>query len=554
MTSVRGIARRVIPQAARDWINTRWVVRWARIRYRNSRVIAPNLRRQLAWRATRPAILASGARILVPLIETSHYQYYQILALAKALQLRGAEVRVLLCDSVLDGCELRNSRRHESDQCLGCRANARDFTGMFGLDVVRLSQAVSAEQRAQLRALARDVSRAYPARHEYKGVDVIGMTNDSVTRFFYGDVPPEGSAALVFQRERSLYSAFVGVDVAERMHQEWKPTALMNSMSVYSDWAPYAQYFRKRGIPYHLVAMAPYDFRSVMLNYEELYEGTERFAKWRASRRSPLLEPEELRALDAFLDQRFAQGGGFERHWGWFAEGSALRERADRTKRNIFLFSNLSWDVGINYEGTLFRDVHDWVLTTVEAVAGRDDCHLYVKIHPEESYGSAHTEHGVAQAIRARYPVLPPNVTIITPEEKVKPYELFPVIDLGVVYNGTIGLEMMLRDIPVVATGAAPYSGFGFCLEPRTRAEYADALLGRVTPPVPDREVLRLFAYFYFIKTHIPFHLTRQVYFDDFKGYAFERLDDLLPGRDRYLDHLCKCILHPDTTVIEAWQ
>lgn len=554
MAFPRRIVRRVIPDPARKWVIDRWLVRWAKIHLRNSRVIAPALRRQLAWRGAPVPSPASGARILVPLIETSHYQYYQILALAKALQLRGAAVRILICDSTLDGCELKNSRRTDWDPCLTCRMNARDLVGLFGLDVVRLSDAVTAEQRRAARARAAEIAAGYPTRFEYKGVNLIGMTNESVTRYYYGDVPAEGTPALEHQRVRSLYSAMVGVDAAEAMHREWAPTALVNSMGVYADWTPYLAYFRQRGVPYDLVTMAPFDLRAVMFNYDELYSGTSRFERWRRSRSSAYLDPSEKAALDAVVAARFSVGGGFEQRFGWFDDGaSEVTRAADRTKRNIFLFSNLYWDVGINYEGALFDDVIAWVLKSVEILAGRPDCHLYIKTHPEEAYGSAHSERGVADAIRARFPTLPANVTIIPPQMKVRPYELFPLIDLGVVYNSTIGLEMMLKGITVVAAGAAPYGGHGLSCEPKTVEEYADVLLGCLAPARPDPRLVELFAYFYFIKSQIPWRLTPQVYFDDFKGFTFDRLDDLLPGHDRYLDHLCDCILAPERTVVEAW-
>ena len=517
-------------------------------------MLRPRLRRQLSW-ATAPAVISpSQARVLVPLIQTSHYAYYQILALAKALQLRGASVRILICDSTLDGCELKNSRRRDSDPCLTCRHNARDLVGLFGLDVVRLSDLITDTQTRRLREYAAALVSEYPSEHEYKGVEIIRMTNESVTRHYYGAVPSADSPDLRSVRERYLYSALVGVDIAEHQHREWAPTTLMNDMAVYADWAPYAQYFAQRGIPYNLVSMAPFDLSAMTLNMEELYSGTERFERWRSTRETMPLGEIEQRELNALVSERFSSGGSVEQRLEWFGgDASQLLSQIDRSKRNLFLFSNLTWDVGINYDGALYEGVIAWVLDSVRVLAEHPGTHLYVKTHPAESYGSAHSERGVGAAIREHFGELPSNVTIIPPELKIKPYDLFPFIDLGVVYNGTIGLEMMLKDIPVVVTGKAPYEGHGLSTEPRTTAEYADVLLGLVEPASPAPRLIELFAYFYFIKSQIPWRLTKTVYFDDFNGFAFGRLDDLLPGEDPYLDHLCGCILEPEHTVVEAW-
>lgn len=553
---ILGLTRRVLPKPARQWLNDRRVVRWARQRSRNALVLAPAMRRQLRWAGVAPAIRPTGARILVPLLETSHYQYYQILALAKALELRGAEVRVLVCDSAMDGCELKNSRRRDKDQCLSCRLNQRDLVGLFGLDVVKLSSLLTDEDRERARSLAARLAASYPARDEHKGVEIIGLTNDSVTRFYYGDVPPESAPEMELQRRRHLYTAIIGVEAAERLRLEWNPTSLVGSMGVYADWGPYVQYYRKRGVPYHMVSMAPYDMKAVMVDYEDFYSGTERFERWRAARATQFLTADESAALDTFLAQRFTVGGGFEQKWEWFsAEGAEVGAyaRKSATTRNVFLFANLAWDIGINYEGALFDDVTTWVLETVDVLASRPDVHLYVKTHPEESYGSARTGRGIADAIRAAYPDLPANVTIIPPELKIRPYDLFPWIDVGVVYNGTVGLEMLLKGIPVITAGAAPYGGHGFSEEPGDKQSYAAALRRETTPSTPDPREVRLFAYFYFIKSQVPWRLTSQVYFDNFQGFTFETLDDLLPGRDKYLDHLCNALLDPAGTIIEAW-
>ena len=45
-------------------------------------------------------------RILINLIELNHYQFYRVLFLAEALRLRGADIKVLVCDSTLQGCEI----------------------------------------------------------------------------------------------------------------------------------------------------------------------------------------------------------------------------------------------------------------------------------------------------------------------------------------------------------------------------------------------------------------------------------------------------------------
>jgi hypothetical protein len=148
---------------------------------------------------------------------------------------------------------------------------------------------------------------------------------------------------------------------------------------------------------------------------------------------------------------------------------------------------------------------------------------------------------------------LPSNITIIEPEWKIKTYDLFPYIDLGVIFTGTLGLEMMMSGIPVISTGATTHFGLGFAAEPESEVEYLALLLGNTKTPSYSKQELELFAYFYFIRSKIPWPRTHQAYNDNFRGFAFHSLDEILSGKNAYLDHLCNCIMNLDSTVAESW-
>ena len=68
----------------------------------------------------------AGKKVLVPVIETSHYMHQHMLGLAKALQIRGADVTVLRCGEILDGCEIKSIRNEaDPDPCWTCRQSWR---------------------------------------------------------------------------------------------------------------------------------------------------------------------------------------------------------------------------------------------------------------------------------------------------------------------------------------------------------------------------------------------------------------------------------------------
>jgi len=400
------------------------------------------------------------------------------------------------------------------------------------------------------------VMESYPNKYYFKDIEVIRMTNDSVTRYYYGDIPDEHSVELKRIRKRFLISAMRGVLAAARIDDSWKPTIIFNHLNVYSDWEPYYQYFGSRNVQLNTLSISTFNYHAQLLNYADLFSSSDRFNKWLEARQNKPLTDSEKLELSTLLSSRFSGNATVFKQYGFFDSETSISNHLtiDPQKHNIFLFSNVFWDVGISYDDALFTDVISWVLESISILAESHTSHLYIKPHPGEKYDSGATSaKGVIDYIFERFPKLPSNVTIIYPEYKINTYELFPYIGKGVVYNGTLGIEMILNNIPVVACGRGPYSGSNLVIEPRTMTEYRDILAIDYKVVKPSQDRVELFGYFYFIKTLIPWKLTKRAYADNFDGFTNESLDKLLPGNDKYLDHLCNSILDAENTVIEDW-
>ncbi len=148
---------------------------------------------------------------------------------------------------------------------------------------------------------------------------------------------------------------------------------------------------------------------------------------------------------------------------------------------------------------------------------------------------------------------MPKNVFFVTPEKKINIYNLKKYIDLAVIFTGTLGLEMMLLDVPVVNTGKVPYGNLKLSISPINKKNYYYELRKKNNAnPFFKKEVLESYAYFHFIKTAIPWNLTEQVHGRRFTGYNFEKIESLLPKANPQLDHLCDCIMN-DRKVPEFW-
>lgn len=487
-------------------------------------------------------------KILVPLIETSHSIFYVILIISKFLSLRGADVRILICGSHLPGCEIKSVRSPSINPCLACKANVKRILPLFNLKVQSISDYLAPEL---IQLLQPKTEELFSSSEEmvYKGISIETMVNDSFVRHFYGATPDEGTVLFRNTRLRFISSAIIGIEVAAKIHETWNPDIIFGAMNVYVDYAPYYDYFLSLEKETSLIAMTPFNFNSVILNSPDLYTSSLRFNTWLNKRKNKSLDHIERNELQIFLNSRFQGTTRVFKEMQYFSsdlfsfESSQKLYDRDSNQSNVVLFPNIYWDVGLSECNTIFDDVISWVIETVSIISSHPNINLFIKPHPAEIYDSSPSDKGIESFVRQAFPNLSNNINFIQPQMKVNSYDLIPYIDYAITYNGTIGLEYMLKGIPVITAGVAPYSNMHLSYDPSSKIEYKQLITGKVELQCPEQSKLELFAYFYFIKACIPFDLIDQVFGNDFNGYAFKSLDDLTKGQNRTLQHISDCIL-----------
>ena len=504
----------------------------------------------------RKDVPGGDVRCLVPYIECYFEKIFILVYLFKALQIRGADIYFLVCDGFLPACE-SHSVKNPKGKCRICKYVGGMVLPLLSYNIVKMQDCINPEELSEMERLADLLNSEYPSSYEYCGVNIINAVNDSLLRYYYGRLNNDADALVI--RRKYILTALVSAKCAEKSDNNIKPQIVISHMTVYSEHQPYSEYFKKkRNVRAYCVKGSVNFSSTVNINVnDDLYKSDERFNAFLALRNNRYLDRDENEALENYLTKRFSGMSENFTSSGYYECGDNAEQirllNIDPAKRNLFMFTNVEWDVGSDECGILYEGVMDWVIDTIEIAKLTPDVHLYIKTHPDESFG-VRSLKSVADKIHERYPVMPSNVTIVYPELKIRPYSLREHMDLGIVYFGTLGLELTLLGVPVVTVGEAHYSRKGFTIEPPTREAYRDVLLAKENRFDLNRDLLRLYAYFYFIKTNIPFNLSEKFYGADPNDirYKFRTVDELASGKDPYLDHLCDCILNE--ALPEGWK
>lgn len=218
---------------------------------------------------------------------------------------------------------------------------------------------------------------------------------------------------------------------------------------------------------------------------------------------------------------------------GWLSftqaqQKSRLPDDWDATRRNVAIFTTSEFEfaaISDEWSNPIFPDNTRGLCELMEAVAGRDGVHVYLRMHPN----LAGLDNSSTRALRA---FRRPGATILEPESKVCSYTLMLAAEKTVVTGSTVGVEAAFRGRPAILAGRCYYRGLGSTYVPESFADLVELVLARDLPPLGIEGALM---YGYYLATFgIAFqHFESNGHFDGkFKGQRLKasRFDRVVLG------------------------
>jgi hypothetical protein len=504
------------------------------------------------------AAARGGPRVLMATSVGSHLAGTSLeSALAAALTLRGAEVDVLLCDSMLPAClaadvtwypNQSQFARHgpSKDLCRGCFESGAAVFRALGIRVRTYGEYLANDDRKLAASLAAEVPLTEIPAYTFDGIAVGEHALAGALRFYARaalDGEPEAEAVLRRYFGAALLTSFatrallreVPYEVAVFHHGIYVPQGLIGECC------------RQAGV--RVVNWNPaYRKQCFIFSHGDTYHHTllaEPTESWEGMRWSKRLEA----GLLEYLESRWHG----TQDWIWFHDRPmadlqriAREVGADFSKPCVGLLTNVMWDAQLHYPANAFPNMLEWVLSTIEWFARRPDLQLIIRVHPAELRGSLVSRQPIEAEIRKRFPTLPPTVFIIGPESQVSTYAVMSRCNAVLIYGTKTGVELTSMGIPVIVAGEAWIRNKGLTMDAATAADYF-ALLERLplSAGMSEAQVerARRYAFHFFFRRMIPLEFMQPSKEDVPYRIGLQSFRDLAPGQSRGLDVICDGIL-----------
>ncbi len=505
------------------------------------------------WRQARAD--ANGPRVLIATDVGLHFGASRLDSLlAVGLTLRGARVDALLCDAALPACMIgdvswysdldRFTREGpQADFCASCYAPAAAGWQTLGIDPIRLSSLIDADDRRQ----AAEWADRLDSDIEALRADPIGdQALAGALRFFARSTledTPEARAVL----RSFLIAARLSYSAAEKLVAREHYDVVVLHHGIYVPQGPALAAARDKGA--RIVSWnVGYRRRSFVFSHGDSYHFTmisEPTARW-----ENLDLTDDWRAeLDRYLHSR--RHG--EQDWIVFGRNARfdaptyLRERGVALDRPVFLaLTNVAWDAQLHYPTNSFASMGEWLVETVKWFAARPELELVIRVHPGELTGAMPAREKAADILAAAFPALPANVFVVGPDDPISTYSLIELARATIIYATKAGIEVAASGRPVLVAGDAWTRGKGISVDVDNADDYHRRLAAMVAVRPPDAaasERAQRYAFHYFFRRMIPVAATVPASGWPPFTLSIGSLSELEPGADLGLDVICDGIL-----------
>jgi hypothetical protein len=154
------------------------------------------------------------------------------------------------------------------------------------------------------------------------------------------------------------------------------------------------------------------------------------------------------------------------------------------------LAPNVIGDSSLLNRETIFPSLRTWMKTIIEYFKNNPDKKLIIRAHPAEVWVAEYKLKIRIGELAQELSKGIPNIFILDGRDKTNTFSLLPYARVGLIWLSSVGFDMVIRGLPVIAAAEPKYSGLGIVEEPKSKEEYFQLLEKFMTTqhrPAPEQ-------------------------------------------------------------------
>jgi hypothetical protein len=276
--------------------------------------------------------------------------------------------------------------------------------------------------------------------------------------------------------ELSLRNANISYQMGKFIKNKINPDVFLTVDSLYSMRFPCFEYLRNSGVICFVCGGGGATLNSFRIRDEHSHIAN-RSKEWIHFKSKKLDDQMKKKVIDYLDKRRDHQSEDNIIHFKYITKGAEIDTKKSKGYDYVFsAFPNVVWDGDGAERNHIFSSVIDWLIQTITFIKDKKNLFLYVRCHPSEvtqCKGSKLVEELLFDNIKDLGNIQ--NVEIISSKTNLDTYHFMDkYADIGLVYDGTLGLELPYMGIPTLMAGDGRINVKGINLGVKTRKQYFD--------------------------------------------------------------------------------
>ncbi len=383
------------------------------------------------------------------------------------------EVRIILCDNVLNNCYF--NRPHNIIACASCQSRMRNLLDLAG---------VSSEELEYLK--------------HYKTIEDIQFpkfsSTDELLNYNYDNINiGRGVASSIisytrdFELSSDKYGTLIEMELKKSVNilynfkeliKKHKPKGLYIFNGRFAEVFPVIELLQQKEIPFYTLESGAgnnYEFYKNALPHSIKNRENSIIKYWREDKSNA----KEKVGEKWFIDRR----KGSEEIDISFIKGQkkgAIPQNFDKSKINIVIFNSSEDELKAIHEwnNPLFNTQNEAIRTIVEKMSANKNVHFYLRVHP--NLGNVKNKQ-VEEIFLMDYD----NLTVIPPKDSIDTYKMIEVCDKTIVFGSTTGIESTFWGGISILLGKSFYMNLDVAYCPKDYEELEDLILKKDLEPKP---------------------------------------------------------------------